>query len=73
MTEPFTGTLWPDCKVWHSRRDLVGAGPFWLVRIWCGLWHTGAVRCGLMLCGADFTQCSAEMQMVRQQHCDVIL
>ena len=50
----------PDCKVWHSRRDLVGAGSFWLVRIWCGLWHTGAVRCrsgvvrcGLMLCGAD--------------------
>ena len=43
----------PDCKVWHSRRDLVGAGPFWLVRIWCGLWHTGVVRCGLMLCGAD--------------------
>ena len=41
----------PDCKVWHSRRDLVGAGPFWLVRSWCGLWHTGAVRIDAVWCG----------------------
>ena len=41
----------PDCKVWHFRRDLVGAGPTWLVRIWCGF-------CGS---GADLEWCGAEM------------
>ena len=48
----------PDCKVWHFRRDLVGAGPTWLVRIWCGFCGSGA---DLERCGADLERYGAEM------------
>ena len=53
----------PDCKVWHFRRDLVGAGTDLagadLVRIlrkWCGF---GAVRCGFgaVRCGFGAVRC----------------